>query len=617
MNGVESLDHPIFTEIDRQFARLLARLSDNHDPALMLAAALASWSQRHGNICLDLNAVRNGFLTKTGASEMSLEVPALDAWLSGLRKCSVVGKPGEFKPLILDEKNRLYLQRSWQYESELACSIGGRATAVVEVDHAWLEEALARYFPGCCDGETDWQRTAAAVAMRKKLCVITGGPGTGKTRTVAVLLAMLLEHAGATALRIALAAPTGKAAARLQESIQSAKATLPCSEELKARLPAEAFTLHRLLGASPGSGRFKHNESSPLPFDVVVIDEASMVDLALMAKLFQALPVAARVILLGDKDQLASVEAGAVLGDICHGARSGIGDGTGRAGVSFEAPALSACLVHLERNYRFGADSGLLALSRAVNNGDSERALEILCHPNGAASGIRSIQLPSATRLKEKLRGTVLSGFHQVLTVPDAKAALEALGHFRILCALRQGPFGVEAMNLMVEEILAEANLIRRSERWYAGRPIMVLQNDYNLRLFNGDVGMVFPDPESGQMRVIFLDANGELRRLAPARLPQHETVFAMTVHKSQGSEFEHVLLMLPDRESPILTRELIYTGLTRASRSVELWLAEPVFRAALSRRIERASGLRDALWEAGRKVPEPRAGLRESRQRS
>lgn len=595
-----------FSAIDRHFARLMERLCGDPNPEVTIAAALVSRSQGRGSICLELPTEAGTiFPNAVTATEVGLQLPPLETWITALRKAPVVGWPTEFKPLVLDEQGRLYLHRYWQYESDLARSILCRAEVEFEgVNESWLEQGLTRLFPaGSSSGETDWQRVAAATAVRKKFCVISGGPGTGKTRTVIALLVLLLEQAGGKPLRIALAAPTGKAAARLQESLKQWKLTLPCDEAIKALLPEEAFTLHRLLGGLPDSARFRHSAENLLPFDVVVVDEASMVDLALMAKLFAATSPSARLILLGDKDQLASVESGVVLGDICAGTTQ----------VSSPSP-LSACIVHLPKNYRFGTDNGILALSQAINKGDAAGALSLLniraqrhhsardlpLEPGDvrrAYFGITAVALPSPTQLKGRIRTKVLEGFSEVVRAREPQAALQALSRFRVLCAVRQGPIGVEALNRAVEEILSEAGLIAPRERWYTGRPVLVTRNDYNLKLFNGDVGVILPDAVSGEPRAWFLDADNSLRSVPPIRLPQHETVFAMTVHKSQGSEFEEVLFMLPDRESAVLTRELLYTGVTRASRRVELWCDETVFRAAVSRRVVRVSGLRDALW--------------------
>jgi exodeoxyribonuclease V alpha subunit len=335
-----------------------------------------------------------------------------------------------------------------------------------------------------------------------------------------------------------------------------------------------------------------------------------MVDLALMAKLFQAVPSSARLILLGDKDQLASVEAGAVLGDICSAATTDLvrtrstashslpGESGTRWNTSLPTKnALADCVVHLRKNYRFGQHSAIYRLSNAINEGRAEAALQILKDSgvNGAANLV-SAPLPRRAELKEALRAQVTAGFSEFLRASDPLAALAALARFRILCALREGPFGVAGLNQATEEILEDAGLIRPQNPWYAHRPIMITRNDYNLKLFNGDIGLLLPDGDSGEPRAFFPGPDNTLRKFLPLRLPEHETAYAMTVHKSQGSEFDRVLLILPERESPVLSRELLYTGITRARTSVELWFEEKVFRAALARRVTRTSGLCDAL---------------------
>ena len=480
-----------FGDIDRHFTAFIERLSGEPNRELALAAALVSRSRGEGDICLDLQTVAGTVLEPMGNGPQ-LALPELEEWSAKLRASGVVGQPGDFTPLVLDAAGRLYLHRYWEYESKLAGAILQRAEQSIEYpDEDTLQAGLAKFFPPDNQiGEPDRQRLAALTALRKWICIISGGPGTGKTRTVTGILALLLEQANGRPLRIALAAPTGKAAARLQESIKSLKASLPCNEDIKARLPEESFTVHRLLGFVPGSPRFRFHGANPLPFDVVVVDEASMVDLALMAKLFAAVPPAARVVLLGDKDQLASVEAGAVLNDICCGKES-------------QPPRpLSECIVELSKNYRFGADSDILPLSRAVNDGDAGETIKLLTLPG--AKGIGCKVLPSAGRLKELLREPVLAGFGDTLRATEPQAALNRLGRFRILCALRQGPFGVEVVNQLVEEILAEARLVPARERWYPVKPVMVTRNDHGLKLFNGDTGVVWPDPASGEPRVWF-----------------------------------------------------------------------------------------------------------------
>ena len=479
-----------------------------------------------------------------------------------------------------------------------------------DLDRELVEKGLSRVFSDGGREGVDWQKVAAVMALRSRFCVISGGPGTGKTSTVVKILALLVEQAHGKPLRIALAAPTGKAAARLKESISSMKMELDCSETVRQLIPEKVVTIHSLLGAIRGSIHFRHNASNPLPFDAVIIDEASMVALPLMAKLALALDDHTRLILLGDRDQLASVEAGAVLGDICGNGREELfspefSDLTGRViGKTIPAlakqqvlPPLGDALVILRRNYRFGTDSGIGILGRAVRDGQGESALQI-CREGGR--DVVWHDLPLANALKKALTETVVQGYHnfRVTNLPDE--ALLRLNDFRVLCALRQGPYGVAGMNELIEGILEEAGLIDLRSRWYTGRPLMITVNDHNLKLYNGDVGIVLPDPGSeGRPRVWFTTPDGKVRGISPLRLPAHETAWSMTVHKSQGSEFGRVLLLLPSNDQEVLTRELLYTAITRARQSVEIWGDAGVFAAAVARKIERPSGLEDALWES------------------
>ena len=601
-----------FNPIDRHFASFLGRMADN-EPEVQLAAALVSYCRGQGHICLDLEAFDGddkGYFVPDELRGFSF--PKASDWVKCLGASPVVGKPGTFAPLILDDQARLYLHRYWSYETKLASAIKRLAKEhTLQVDWKILGEGLSRLFSAETAAEVDWQMVAAYAAIRKRLCIISGGPGTGKTRTVVLLLALLLEQADNANLRIALAAPTGKAAARLQEAVKNAKAALPCSQEIKDRLPDEASTIHRLLRSVPDSPYFRHNADNPLPIDVVIVDEASMVDLALMAKLVAAIPPSARLILLGDKDQLASVEAGAVLADICNaGARRAFskefsgqfGEITGKKllpGAASTGPSdLGDCIVELRKNYRFGENSGIYSLSQAVNDGDAERAIEVLRTAGRSPDSQISWRLsPEPATLKEALKPQVLNNFSSYLKCEDPEAALRCFGQFRILCAVRNGPLGVENINRLVEEILADAGLIEAGGNYHAGRPLLITRNDYNLRLFNGDIGVLLQDAKRGELRAYFSGPDESLRDFLPLRLPVHETAYAMTVHKSQGSEFERVLMILPADDSAILTRELVYTGLTRASKQVELWAAEKPFRTMIQRKISRRSGLRDALW--------------------
>jgi exodeoxyribonuclease V alpha subunit len=633
-------DSGILSELDTHFARFIARLDGTGAPELFFAAALISSYTRQGHICIDLESklgpddLKALHFVSGAAGEQSPDGengagavvrPELSDWPDKLRRSPVVGKPGEFKPLILDDRSRLYLYRYWDYQQELASLIRGRVSADMEdIDVTILKKGLERLFgaglhqaasktctphPADQAEETDWQKVAAFAVLVKRFCIISGGPGTGKTTTVAKILALVLEQPNSKKLRIALAAPTGKAAARLQEAIKGSKEKLDCPENIKEEMPEEASTIHRLLGSIPDSPYFRHNAQNRLPVDVVVVDEASMVDLALMSKLIQALPSKARLILLGDKDQLASVEPGAVLGDICdtgnvHSfSKLFLSDLKKITGYEIRTQPggedgswIQDCIVQLKKSFRFGSDSGINAVSRAVTAGDVDLAVTLLM--DGKHGDIKWKDLPPPDALPLAIKDAAIKGFKDYLRASDIRQIFQLFDRFRIMCALRKGPYGVIALNFLVEQILNEEGLIQPDSTWYPGRPLLITRNDYNLRLFNGDVGIVLPDAaENNDLRAFFPTADGMVRKFSPLRLPEHETVYAMTVHKSQGSEFDKALLLLPDRDSPVLTRELIYTGITRARESVEIWGSENVFRSAVSKRIKRTSGLRDALW--------------------
>jgi exodeoxyribonuclease V alpha subunit len=597
----------IVSELDIHFASFISRLAGTRAPELFLAAALASNYTRQGHICLALSSIAGKQLVEGENGHDPIICPELRDWHKKLRKTSVVGKPGEYKPLILDDRSGLYLYRYWDYQQKLANLIREHVNEDEEnIYLTHLREGLDRLFSHGQD--VDWQKVAAFTSLVKKFCIISGGPGTGKTATVAKILALILEQPSPTKPRIALTAPTGKAAAKLQQAIKCSKAKLTCADSVKDAIPEEASTIHRLLGSVSGSPYFRHTAQNMLPVDIVVVDEASMVDLALMSKLIQALPPQARLILLGDKDQLASVEAGAMLGDICDTGNidsfsrrfsNNLKKVTGykiatQPNVRDES-GIQDCIVQLQKNFRFGLQSGIWALSRAVNAGDADLAVSLLMEGN--CMDTKWVGLPKPNILPQAIKAKIIDRFGEYLKASDVSQIFQLFDRFRILCALRKGPFGVTSLNALVEQTLKEEGLIEPDTSWYRGCPVLITNNDYNLRLFNGDVGIVLPDSEANNdLRAFFPAADGTLRKFHPLRLPEHETVYAMTVHKSQGSEFDKVLLVLPDKEFPVLTRELIYTGITRAKESIEIWGVENVFRAAVSRRIERMSGLRDAL---------------------
>ncbi|MEW6379565.1 MAG: AAA family ATPase [bacterium] len=654
-------------DISRHFARFMLNLAGENCPELYLAAGLVSRYTEEGHVCLDLSRAAGQPLAEVlGGVECREKCPPLPHWIKTLRNTSVVGSPGEFKPLILDNAGRLYLYRYWEYERIVAESLAERAARLCpDLDEALLEDGLNRLFPdspgsaGECESrsEPNWQRIAALTAVRRMFCVISGGPGAGKTSTVVKVLALLLEQARGKPLRLALAAPTGKAANRLRESIRQTRGKLACPPEIRSLIPDEVSTIHRLLGIVRTLSFLRYHENNPLPYDVVVVDEASMIDLPLMARLVRAVSPKSRLIILGDKDQLASVEAGTVLSDICGlgpgwyssrilaqhpqqpqqpsagelpsagglpplpamtaGREAAVSAGTEQATAPGREPAtttgqaavqgkevsgkggLRDSLVILGKSYRFGSDSGIGLLSRSINAGEGERALSLL--KGLSRAGYRDIswrRSPPPGAMAKAIAERVIQEYAAYLTVDDPDEAFRRFSRFRLLCAVRQGAYGANQVNALIEDELQRAGLINARGRRYRGQPVMITCNDYQLGLFNGDVGLILPDPASnGALAAYFPTSDGAMRKIPPGRLPGHEAVYAMTVHKSQGSEFDRVLLLLPDTDARILTRELIYTSITRARNYVEVWGREEVFLNAVSRRIQRQSGLQDALW--------------------
>jgi exodeoxyribonuclease V alpha subunit len=603
------------TDIDMHFAQFVTGIGKNDDPDIYLAAALASTATGNGDVYFDLSSVTENPFLMGLEEEGIVKWPKLSGWLQKIRQSPVVGRPGDYRPLILDRKNRLYLYRYWDYEKKLSQSIIHRSMKDIrDLDVTRLTDGLKRLFPQNQDDEFNRQMLAAYIAAIKRFCIISGGPGTGKTFTMAKILALLLELSGNKRLKILLAAPTGKAAARIAESIEDAKKMLNSRPDIIAAIPSEAYTIHRMLKTIPGSPYFHHTHENPLDADVVVVDEASMIDLALMSKLLWAVPFDARLILIGDKDQLASVETGFVLGDICD--RENVHAFSGCFCKKFEAvtqqkidlpvkkhkdkAGLYDCMVVLKKNYRFTGSSGIGELSRAVNRGETHKVLDLMKN-NPDQIFWKKISQPHD--LLHSLGKRIIKGYSDYLTTDHPYRALELFKRFKILCAVKIGSIGVNAVNSLAEQVLTREGLIApdrsSSNPWYKGRPVLITRNDYSLKLFNGDMGITLPAPGSNSkdLYVYFSGESGELRRFLPYRLPEHETVYAMTVHKSQGSEFDHVLLILPDRDYPVLTRELLYTGITRTRKTVSIWATEDVLKKTISRKIERTSGLKDALW--------------------
>lgn len=658
------VEHGWLRALDRALAGFCLELDGESSPLLLLSAALVSHQLGHGHVCLELGMTLASpdfalSLPPEGDEDSRARLPSellasveLADWRAALAGSALVasgGDDGIEAPLVLHGE-RLYLRRYWNYERAVATAIGMRLGDAPALP-ADLPEALQRLFPEplVIDGQRqiDWQKLACALAARGSFSLITGGPGTGKTTTVVRLLALLQEPALAAGqpLRIRLAAPTGKAAARLTESIGGQVASLPVAEAVKAEIPSEVTTLHRLLGSRPDSRHFRHHAGNPLALDVLVVDEASMIDLEMMACLLDALPRHARLILLGDKDQLASVEAGGLLGDLCRDAEGGYysaqtrawleevgGERLDEAGLQpgDGRQPLAQRTVMLRHSRRFGSASGIGRLARAVNARAASQAREVfgegfadlnLLRLRGEQDGALERLLLDGLSSEGHGYAHYLQRLHDTRPAagcpPDAPAwsawaagVLAAFDGFQLLCAVRKGPWGVEGLNPRIAAMLQRRGLLETDSGWYEGRPVLVVRNDYSLGLMNGDIGIALRLPEPAEepgaapsqvLRVAFPrnDGSGELRFILPSRLNAVETVFAMTVHKSQGSEFAHTALILPDTLNPVMTKELLYTGITRARHWFSLIETRPgIFDEAVQRQVARRSGLMDALVE-------------------
>lgn len=650
-------------EVDLALVRFIVAEVPETTPALMLAAALVSHQLGRGHVCLDLESTLNDPYIVLSLPPEQNETPDQEAalqpkdllagwstsdWISCLMSPELVSNGEGKTPLVLIG-HRLYLRRYWRYERQVEAAINLRFAEsqriVEQLPEADFKSTLNDLFPPTDLDKTDWQKIACALAVRSAFSIITGGPGTGKTTTVVRLLALLqsiaLNKDAERPLQIRLAAPTGKAAARLKESISGAIDKLPAfvqdNPALKASIPTEVTTLHRLLGTRPDSRMFRHDARNPLPLDVLVIDEGSMVDLEMMAAMLLALPAHARLVLLGDKDQLASVEAGSVLGELCRRAQQGhflpetalwikemTGNSIDDALIDAGGLPLDQHIVVLRESYRFDAFSGIGQLASAVNAGDAEKIHAAWAHQY-ADLFRHDLQNLDDGRLESILLGlssdeNTPQGFASYLGVvrnerPELDAektnfdiwaakVLKAHGKFQLLCALRNGPFGVSGMNQRIEALLNKHQLIQPTVTWYEGRPVLVTRNDYRLGLMNGDIGIALSYPvrnkASGKLewstRVAFPKGDGTvgIHWVLPSRLVSTETVFALTVHKSQGSEFDHCALLLPPERNPVLTRELVYTGITRGKSWFSMICIgnNRIVDEASSRTVQRSGGL-------------------------
>jgi exodeoxyribonuclease V alpha subunit len=601
---------------DVHVARRLTALSGVSDELVGLAAAFAARAPRLGHVCVDLATIES---TANSESDTDADLDALPwpepaTWLAAVSASRLAG---EDRPLYLAGTS-LYLNRLWLDEVQVASDLQALASAPAHgVDAVLLRRGLAQMFaenPADADPE-HLQPLAAATAVLRNVSVIAGGPGTGKTTTVARVLALLDEQAVASGQPpplAALAAPTGKAAARLEDAVRAEAARMRLDDDAQRRLAAlRGTTLHRLLGFNPGNRtRFRHDRSNPLRHDVVVVDETSMVALSMMARLLEAIRPEARLILVGDPEQLASIEAGAVLGDIVGPASSGLRVGRdARAqlesvtGFSVPGPAGGhataigdgvVALRHVRRH-----KGAIAELARAIQLGDPDAAMSVL-----AAGGSNTEWIPVDTSRSgdegtEAIRDLAVRSGRTAIEAAragDAREALRALEGFRLLCAHRRGPEGVATWTQHIQRwLVAEVGEFSLGSDWYVGRPLIITENDHALQLFNGDIGVVVKGRDR-PMEAAF-ERGGEVVTVSPTRLAAVDTVYAMTVHKSQGSQFGAVAFLVPGADSRILTRELLYTAVTRAQERLVLVGPETSIRAAIERPIARASGLRQALW--------------------
>ncbi len=672
--------------LDAAFARFVAEQDAGASAPLLLAAALVAHMEGRGHSCLALDlllqdsdaalgwksdaaeALRQLMTVAFQVEQPDAQPAELSVWLAALSSSALVwveqaglASSGGSEPLVLSG-SKLYLRRMWSCEQTVAAQVLARVALADSPDEREVRGWLDALFPAPnadssaehgavagADADFDWQKLACGLALNGRLGLITGGPGTGKTYTVARLLALLFAvDPEPQRLRVGLAAPTGKAAARLKQSIDSALGDL--QNQLGSRLALQqlatqigpARTLHSLLGARPDTRKFKADAAHPLPLDVLIVDEASMIHLEMMAALLQALPAGSRLILLGDKDQLASVEAGAVLGDLCTDAELGsylpatatyaqavCGQAIAPEFLAESGSALAQHTVMLRKSHRFGGPIGQLAM--AVNRGDAWRATQLLREGEGQIlQELQAPQLAALLRLAVQGRPGAEGGYRSYLELIKQRPresdlatfeawvgqVLAAFERFRLLCAVREGAFGAAGLNLAVEQALIQQGLLLKRGEWYEGRPVMVTRNDVSLGVYNGDIGIVLrphslamaagDEGAALRLRVYFSDG-GRLRSVAVSRLADVETAFAMTVHKSQGSEFEHTVLVLPTEPSRVLTRELVYTGITRARKAFTLvsgW--QPGFNKALAQRTRRASGLLERLNERPKPAPMP-----------
>ncbi|MCG8572125.1 MAG: exodeoxyribonuclease V subunit alpha [Spirochaetes bacterium] len=576
-----------------------------------------------GHLCLNLKNPQNIILNSYNQSIekvmdwKDIQIKKPSEWYDKLMHSVLCSQEEDktSKPLVMDLQGNVYLRRYYTYQSQLVQLILKKSKVKKQANEKDVQPIISRLFP--LTDELDYQLIAAYSAAVNSFSVITGGPGTGKTATVVRILALLQELKFLQSnqyLKIMLTAPTGKAAMRLAESIiqqkQATERPLFCSQQIKDHIPEEAATIHRLLKYNPyWEKRFQFDQSNPLDCDVLVVDETSMADIGLITQLLSAVPEHCQIILLGDKNQLTSIEAGSVFGDICvpELLNQFSADFAEQINQLYQKRLISNSqsdhylqniIIQLQKSYRYQSGTAIYELAKGIQQ--KEYLTEIRQRINGLSQqdegSVYFYSCENLDHLKKIILKQFIGFYEELMLAHDPYTFFKLFSRFIVLCAYRKGIFGSDNLNRFIEKILQEKRLIKQYSQWYPGRPVMITANNYQLGLFNGDIGITLFDPETKQLAVYFQDAQGNIKKFFPSRLPSAESVYAMTIHKSQGSEFDEVFLYYGDQVTSILTREILYTGITRAKKKVHISISEEVFNYAVSHAVDRVSGIKDKL---------------------
>ena len=608
-----------FFDIDLQFADFITKHIEQEEPLLYLGAAITSYYLRNSHICVDLNRIagtnfpeyKSGIELLYPETEFTqIKLPELNEWIEALNQFPQLVSQENNTPLILEKSNRLYFHRYWNYESKLSNSLINKCKTDLNRINNFPKNCIcdvSEYFRDISPDELDWQQLAIFTALVNDFTLITGGPGTGKTTVASAILSLLIDNN--PNLKIRLCAPTGKAASRLKESINDELENLnpvyPETKNILANL--ESHTIHRLLEVIRLTPHFHRNKENPIPAEIIIIDEASMIPLTLFSKLMDSVHKSAKIILLGDKDQLASVEAGAVLANIYEASEpnyfskefinsfNSFMNQNHSIHISDKNHPLINSVIELQKSRRFDDSKGIGLLKSAINNFDMMTENEFLKVINTSSDELKFSSLPTHVKLEFQLRNYINTlsldidnqtiFFKDYLNQPNVESAYKIFSEFRILCSHYISKFGARIINNYIH------NFFFGNISLTKGVPIMITENNNQLELYNGDIGLLWPD-ENGKLKAFFPQIGSyNFRAFSISILPVYDEVFAMTIHKSQGSGFQKVLIILPDRNSPILTRELIYTGITRAKQFCEIWCKENVFTESVYRKTNRDSG--------------------------